>query len=118
MGIFNIFAFWRKKEQNETGQQNDNEGSFEYGEQQTEIPPWNNEYDNTGMRRRNQENFSRPAEWQQPMHQMQQQPQQNYGNSNEIILAKLDVINVKLDSLNQRLANLERYASEEKKSRW
>ncbi|MBI2106035.1 hypothetical protein HYT56_04330 [Candidatus Woesearchaeota archaeon] len=114
MGIFSILAFWRKKEKDDNVG-NENEQDFEYGEQQTEIPPWNNEYDNTGMKRKNfqQENIQR--EWQQPM----QQSQQGYGNGHEIILAKLDVINIKLDSLNQRLANLERYAAEdEKKSRW
>lgn len=118
MGIFSRLLFWRRRDENEEGE----EGGYGAEEEgpRTEVPPWSREskYDETGMRRRE---FQQPRfeEWQQPQQPREFQQQAQAGNAHEIILARLDVINAKLDSLNQRLANLERYAAdEEKRAKW
>jgi hypothetical protein len=116
MGILNKLMFWKRDRDEDLGEEGGEgrepdfgQGPSEGGEGlRTEVPPWSENHEERGR-------LEMGGEWQQPQ---LQQPQQSSGG-NEIVLARLDVINAKLDSLNQRMANLERYASEEeKKSTW
>ncbi|MAG45460.1 MAG: hypothetical protein CMH63_01660 [Nanoarchaeota archaeon] len=114
MGILSKLMFWKRRDKEEMEEGGGGLPPREMPEEEfptrgpgeelpnTEVPPWS--------RQPEEQPRLQPAGFEQPQPQQQQA-----GNINEVIMARLDVINSKIDALNQRLINMERYLAEEEK---